>query len=112
MQVRQTKWIYFFCTCAFALSLSACATYYQRHFDFNSEFEQGDLNKALEALKKRENEGDGKTRFLYNVNKGLVLSILGNYAESNTYFEKAFLFGEDYPMNLNLFVSSTVRFFQ
>jgi hypothetical protein len=99
MQILLTKWRHFFSTCALAFSLSACATYYQSHFDFNSEFEQGDLNKALETLKKRENEGEGKTRFLYNVNKGLVLSILGKYEESNSYFEKAFIFGEDYRIN-------------
>jgi hypothetical protein len=79
--------------------MNACATYYQSHFDFNTEFEQGDLQKALEALKRRESEGEGKSRFLYHVNKGLLLSILGEYEESNTYFEKAFLFGEDYRIN-------------
>ena len=57
------------------------------------------MGKALETLRRREGEGDGKTRFLYNVNKGLVLSILGDYEESNGYFEKAFLFGEDYRIN-------------
>ncbi len=91
--------IYFFSLIAFAFGLGACATYYQSHFDFNNEFEHGDLGKALETLKKRQSEGDGKTRFLYNVNKGLVLSILGEYEESNDYFEKAFLFGEDYRIN-------------
>jgi uncharacterized protein len=94
-----TKCVYFFSLCAVALVVSACATYYQSHFDFNKEFEQGDLTKALETLKKREREGEGKTKFLYNVNKGLLLSILGEYEESNTYFEKAFLFGEDYHIN-------------
>ncbi len=87
---------YFVCT---SFVLSACATYYQRHFDFNTEFEHGNLTEALEALKRKENEGVGKTRFLYNVNKGLLLSILGEYEESNDYFEKAFLFGEDYRIN-------------
>src|SRR5688572_9712899 len=91
--------IYFFGLMAIAFGLSACATYYQSHLDFNSEFEHGDLGKALETLRKRESEGDGKTRFLYNVNKGLVLSILGEYEEGNDYFEKAFLFGEDYRIN-------------
>ena len=79
--------------------LGACATYYQKHFDFNTEFEHGNLTEALEALKRRESEGEGKTRFLYNVNKGLLLSILGEYEDSNAYFEKAFLFGEDYRIN-------------
>ena len=91
--------IYFFGLILFVFGLGSCATYYQSHLDFNSEFEHGDLGKALETLKKRQSESDGKTRFLYNVNKGLVLSILGEYEESNDYFEKAFLFGEDYRIN-------------
>jgi hypothetical protein len=90
---------YFFVLCAVAIGLNACATYYQSHFDFNREFEEGHLTQALEALKKSEREGEGKTRFLYNINKGLLLSILGEYEESNAYFEKAFLFGEDYRIN-------------
>jgi hypothetical protein len=99
MNKRFTKRIHLFSLCCLAFCLSACASYYQDHFDFNSEFEHGDLTKALETLKKRENEAEGKTRFLYNVNKGLLLSILGEYEESNVYFEKAFLFGEDYRIN-------------
>src|SRR5687768_4979633 len=82
-----------------AFVVGACASYYQNHFDFNSEFENGHLQQALETLKRRESEGEGKTRFLYDVNKGLLLSILGDYEESNEYFEKAFLFGEDYKIN-------------
>lgn len=82
-----------------AIIFGACATYYQKHFDFNAEFEHGNLEKALEALQRREKDGEGKTRFLYNINKGLLLSILGKYEESNSYFEKAFLFGEDYRVN-------------
>jgi len=99
MNGKSTNYIYFFSLIAFAFGLSACATYYQSHFDFNNEFEHGDLGKALETLKKRQSEGDGRTRFLYYVNKGLVLSILGEYEDSNSYFEKAFLFGEDYRIN-------------
>jgi len=99
MNTTFTKCIYFFSFCSLIFCLTACASYYQNHFDFNNEFENGDLTKALEALKKREGEAEGRTRFLYNVNKGLLLSILGEYEESNTYFEKAFLFGEDYRIN-------------
>ena len=79
--------------------LNACASYYQRHYDFNSEFEHGDLKEALETLGRNENESEGKSRFIYFVNKGLLLSVLGGYEESNEYFEKAFLFGEDYRIN-------------
>jgi len=79
--------------------ISGCASYYQSHADFNSEFEHGDLKRALETLGRYQNESESKTRFIYFVNKGLLLSILGEYEESNSYLEKAFLFGEDYRIN-------------
>ncbi len=78
---------------------NACATYYQTHADFNTAFEHGNLKEALESLRKNDNESEGKTRLIYFANKGLLLSILGEYQESNEYFEKAFLFGEDYRIN-------------
>jgi uncharacterized protein len=81
------------------LTLTSCATYYQQHYDFNSEFEKGDLKKALQTLQRKENQAHGKSQFLYFVNNGLLLSALGEYEESNEYFEKAFLFGEDYHVN-------------
>lgn len=99
MHFKGIRWGHYLVMLIFVISLNACATYYQSHFDFNTEFEQGDLTKALETLKRRESEGEGKSRFLYHVNKGLLLSILGEYDESNTYFEKAFVFGEDYRVN-------------
>jgi len=79
--------------------ITGCASYYQSHAEFNSEFEQGDLKRALETLGRQQNESESKTRFIYFVNKGLLLSILGEYEESNSYLEKAFLFGEDYRIN-------------
>jgi hypothetical protein len=86
-----------------ALSLvfivTACANYYQKHFDFNKEFERGDLRQALETLKKDNREEQGRGRFIYHVNNGLLLSVLGQYEESNNAFEKAFIFGEDYRVN-------------
>ncbi|HYC84489.1 MAG TPA: hypothetical protein VEB86_04670 [Chryseosolibacter sp.] len=82
-----------------ALVTSGCATYYHQHSNFNSEFENGDLKKALETLQTNDRQADGRSRFIYYVNNGLLLSILGKYEESNDYFEKAFLFGEDYHIN-------------
>jgi hypothetical protein len=75
---------------------SACATYYHTQADFNREFERGDLNRALQALQSRDRHEHGRNKFLYLVNNGLVLSVMGKYRESNDYFEKAYLFGEDY----------------
>jgi hypothetical protein len=81
------------------LILQSCATYYQSNFTFNQDFETGDLDKALANLRAHASEANGKRAFLYDVNNGLVLSLLGRYAESNQYFEKAYLFGEDYRKN-------------
>ncbi len=83
----------------FCLIVTSCATYYQKHYAFNSEFEKGDLAAALEVLKKSESLASSKTRFLYFVNNGLLLSIMGKYRESNDFFEKAYLFGEDQRIN-------------
>lgn len=82
-----------------AIILASCATYYQQHYDFNSEFERGDLPGALEILQRKESLANSKSKFLYFVNNGLLLSIMGKYQLSNEYFEKAFLFGEDYQIN-------------
>jgi uncharacterized protein len=81
----------FMCSCA--------PTYYHSNHNFNSEFERGDLKKALDALQENQKQAEGKARFIYYLNNGLLLSILGRYEESNSYFEQAFLFGEDYHIN-------------
>src|SRR6187431_3223245 len=78
---------------------ASCATYYQANYDFNQEFENGNLEKALASLQSRSSESKGRREFLYDLNNGLVLSLLGRYDESNEYFEKAFLYGEDYRIN-------------
>ena len=82
-----------------ALMAASCATYYQSNLAFNEVFERGDLKKALKTLQEKPSEGAGKKQFLYFVNNGLVLSLLGKYSESNTYFERAYNFGEDYRIN-------------
>lgn len=81
--------------------LAACTTgtYYQSNRSFNQDFEQGDLEGALKDLQARSSEANGKKEFLYDVNNGLVLSMLSRYNESNDHFEKAYLFGEDYRIN-------------
>ena len=71
--------------------LQSCATYYQANYSFNHEFESGDLEKALATLRSHSSEANGKKEFLYFVNNGLILSMLGRYEESNDYFEKAFI---------------------
>ena len=77
----------------------SCATYYQSNYSFNEEFEKGELDKALSTLRAHPSEAAGKRQFLFDVNNGLLLSLLGRYEESNEYFEKAYVFGEDYHIN-------------
>ncbi len=81
------------------LLLQACATYYQTNHTFNEEFESGDMAKALATLRAHASEEHGTKEFLHDANIGLVLSMMGQYEESNNYLEKAFLFGEDYRRN-------------
>ena len=95
MGVRYHTWLFV----GLAMLAASCATYYQRHYDFNSEFEKGDLSGALEVLQRKESLASSKSKFLYFVNNGVLLSILGKYEESNEFFEKAYLFGEDYHIN-------------
>ena len=78
---------------------SSCATYYQSNHAFNEEFASGDLDKALSTLRSHSRETASKSQFLFDVNNGLLLSLKGRYEESNEYFEKAFLYGEDYHIN-------------
>jgi len=93
------KIIHFVLFLAIGLLLASCATYYQQHRDFNAEFEKGHLPRALEVLQQKESQANRKNKFLYFLNNGLLLSILGKYEESNDFFEKAYLFGEDYHIN-------------
>ncbi|HWA32908.1 MAG TPA: hypothetical protein VG737_02205 [Cyclobacteriaceae bacterium] len=79
--------------------VSSCASYYQANFAFNDEFEKGDLEKALSTLRSHPSEAAGKRQFLFDVNNGLILSLMGKYQESNEYFEKAYIYGEDYRIN-------------
>lgn len=81
------------------LFMASCATYYHSNQAFNEVFERGEMQKALKTLQEKPSEGAGKKQFLYFVNNGLVLSLLGKYPESNHFFERAYNFGEDYRIN-------------
>jgi uncharacterized protein len=85
--------------CALLFIFCSCATYHQQNSGFNTAFENGELKNALSALQTRSSNESGRNRFIYYINNGLLLSVMGKYEESNEYFEKAFLFGEDYHIN-------------
>ncbi|UII25917.1 hypothetical protein LVD15_21850 [Fulvivirga maritima] len=79
---------------------ASCATYYEVNQEFNYEFEKGELNAANQTLAKKSKKLEkSKNRLLYYLNRGVVLSMLGEYEESNRYLEKAYLYTEDYQTN-------------
>ena len=75
---------------------SSCASYYQKNIKFNKEYASGEMLKAEKTLLHNKKEAESKNRFLYFVNMGTVLQQLGRYEESNVWFEKAFIFTEDF----------------
>ena len=82
------------------LLIAACATHYELTYDFNRNFERGNLKAALEAIENTPNQrAYTRDRFLMYVNKGLVYSMMGEYKASNEFLEKAYIFGEDYSIN-------------
>jgi hypothetical protein len=99
MASRSKRFLLKLSTLFILVLVGSCATYYQSNTAFNQDFEQGNLNDALSTLQSNSTEARGKREFLFYVNNGLVLSMLGRYTESNEYFEKAFIFGEDYRKN-------------
>jgi uncharacterized protein len=79
--------------------LSACASFYEVSYDFNREFENGNLDRALSELQNDKQYAKTNAKLLYYLNNGLLLSMKGQYEESNKYFERAFIFGEDFKVN-------------
>jgi hypothetical protein len=85
---------------------SGCASFYQLNYEFNKNFEQGNIEQAADILDQNKKAAKSKTRFLYYANQGVVEHLLGNYEESNNWLEQAYLFGEDYHKNYLNFAAS------
>lgn len=94
LQVR-IFWTVILTGCAFS-----CATYYEINAEFNYAFQQGNLESAERVLNANKRAGKGKVQFLYFANQGVVNAMLGNLEESNEWFEKAYIYGEDYYKNV------------
>ena len=92
-------------SCFFMVS---CKTYYQKNIDFNNHFQKGEFEKASKALNSDKKAEKRKTKLLYYMNNGTLASLLGNYKESNDYFEKAYITIEDHISNPLNFAASTM----
>jgi hypothetical protein len=75
---------------------SGCATYYYRTIRFQELFESGNVKAANKQLDQLEKKVKNKDRLLFYFEKGVVLHMLGDYQQSNDFFEKAYLYVEDY----------------
>lgn len=69
------------------LALPACSTYVMRQFDMHRNLAAGDPALALQALEAQ--PPAGRDRTLYNLNKGMLLRLTGDYAASNEFLESA-----------------------
>ena len=81
----------------FVLLLASCATYYQK----NQELMDAVYKSNFEAAKKiladdAKWEKTEKNKLLFYLNKGTILWMAGDNANSNVYFRKADFFVEDY----------------
>lgn len=94
------------CSIAILIALTSCASFYQLNYEFNKNFEQGNIEEAANILAQNKKAAKSKTRFLYYANQGVVEHLLGNYEESNNWLEQAYLFGEDYHKNYLNFAAS------
>lgn len=94
--ILKAPWLLVILSC---FILGGCASWYTRNLEFSRAFESGNFDKALGIYTKKKHE-TGKNRLLYWANIGTVLSIKGDYVESNKWLEKAYLYNEDYHKKL------------
>ena len=93
---------------SFSLLVGACATWYQKNSKFNQAFESGSIQQANQLLQNKDKEAEGKDRLLYFLDRGVVLQMLGEYEESNAYFEKAYLYLQDFRKSYGFAVLSMI----
>jgi hypothetical protein len=74
-------------TTAVAVILAGCATYSDSFSVVHRDLANRQYDNALKTIEKQ--SGDKRERVLYFLNKGMVLRMKGEYAESNTAFEAA-----------------------
>lgn len=82
------------------MALVSCMTYYQRQQRFQSYFQSGNIEQAASVLENDRRAEKRRTRLLFYMDQGVVQHMLGNYRESNDFFEQAYILGEDYRKNI------------
>ncbi len=79
--------------------ISSCASYYQKNEQLMEAVYNGKLDLASTILSKSEERTPRKDILLYYLNRGSVYWMKGDWDSSNTYFQKADFYIEDYKRN-------------
>lgn len=100
MSIKNKKYSLLIVFVIFGLTFLGCATYYQKNYQLQSFITDGNFTAANKLLNKDKKGEEGINRVLFYMNKGMVNFMMGQYQESNTYFEKADLYNEDFRKSL------------
>ncbi len=87
---------------------SSCASYYQKSYQFQEQFSNGNIKEAQAFLISQKKAAEKKDRLLYFLDRGVVEQMLGNYEASNVYFEMAYLYNQDYRKNFKYDILGTI----
>lgn len=82
------------------LMLSSCASFYQKTIAVQENIAAGDFQSAIKELEKNKKWPENNHRVLYYMNRGLVHFMLGENEESNSYFNMADYYIEDYRKSI------------
>lgn len=90
------KPIYFLFIVLSIMGLSSCATFYQRTESIQTQIALGEFEQANKQLEGEKKWAENNHRLLYFMNRGMVLFMMGQYEESNKFFDQADFYIEDY----------------
>ena len=84
------------------LILVSCLTYYERNLVFHQNFAAGNYAEADASLDHNKFIQKKRNQLLYYLDKGVTKQLMGEYAESNEFFELAYLYIEDFRQNYGI----------
>ena len=91
-----TRYLKVFILIALLAAMAACATFYQKTYQIQSNIAKGNFEKADQLLEKDDKWAENNHRVLYYMNRGVVAFMMNDHQESINYFNKADYYIEDY----------------
>ncbi len=74
---------------AFTLTVSGCTSSANRYLLIEQSLQAGDFSRAALIVEQREQDYGGRSRVLYDMDRGLTLHLAGRYPESSLALERA-----------------------